>query len=339
MVPALKLNPIGSSRQREKAFGELINYIRSTVDERPGKLRQHSQHRSRRPETPTPKFIASLCDRREQKEQLKKALVVQKTQMAEKGYLVPLVCFIHGELQESLESLKLRLADHDIYELLELDRNKYSVRKLDLTWPYMDWELSNPQTHFQNDLVLKGRPRDSNQEVLEILGKHPGPVMLCYDFIVDNWNADSPAIIEEFLSFWGSVAQINSATPFIVCLFFEYGQADTTSPNVHAQRNAEARDYFLTLQRKLSDAAYRYLPNLCGVVLKELGPVSKTEVYEWILDSRAFAEFCIKHRPRFCPDETQEMKIAITDLYSSGSDRDENRKIPMNQLVDSRKDY
>lgn len=339
MVPSIELVPIGSLRDKDKAFSAIADHIGRTVDEiRSKRPRGHPQQRSRLPEGPSPKFIASLCDRREQKEQLKKALAAQKTRMEKESSLVPLVCFIHGKFEEGLEDFKQRLKEHDIYELLGLERNKIPVNLVNLTWPRMESELSNPQAHFEKNLRIKAldqRPPASTQEVLKVLSQHPGPVMLCYEIINENWNAQSPSIIKALLSFWGSVAKINSATPIIVCVFFEYEQADTSSPNVHAQRNAEARDYFLALEKELS-ASEDSNPHLCGVVLKELGPVSRSEVIEWIDDSQAFAEFCLRHRPLFChPDEIVRMKNAIGQLYTKVPAVGDTRKIPMNQLVAS----
>lgn len=57
---------------------------------------------------------------------------------------------------------------------------------------------------------------------------------------------------------------------------------------------------------------------MLGLVLKELQPVKKFEVLDWINDKKSFKDFCRLHSPEFCnPSEVIKMRGKIRELYSN----------------------
>ncbi len=334
-------------RSQDLAFSDIVKAIQSAVEEIRGETAPPPPPPE--PDTfapPLPYFIAQLCDRRDQKEELYAALAKQREEMQKHNRLIPLVCLVHGGADESLEGFKQRLRANDIYELLELNRDRYPVKFIDLRWPSRPPEIAEPRQYLERNLaehVFEGTAQSGRQEIFNLLGQHPGPVLLSYDFSTENWHSSTPHLIREFLEFWNSLPAVNSRMPLVVGLFFSHEKLEgfgEQARKVYQERNDEARRFFGELGGEFGRPEPRPYPNLCGVVLKELMPVRKTDVEDWIDDSRVFSQFCLRHRPGFCnPAEIARIKSAIRQLYlTSGQLLREDSPdlyIPMEALAES----
>ena len=275
------------------------------------------------PAPPRPYFIAQLCDRVDQKEELRIALEEQMAEIRKHGRVVPLVCIVHGPANESPEGFKQRLKNNDICELLSLERDRYPIKSIDLRWPSRASELANPVLHLQRALeenVLRGNQQRTLEEVFTVLARHQGPVMFSFDISTENWTESTPQLVRnEFLPFWRSLPPINSHWPVIVGLFISYDDLTGRNDNLkldYARRNSEMRRMCDELRNEFLESNHDADLSLRGVVLFELGPIKKTDVDNWIDDSRVFARFCARHLPEFCnPEGITMMKGAIARLY------------------------
>ncbi len=337
------MKPVTDFRPRDHAFEKIGAAVKRAVEEIRGGTPPPRTATPAVADSPESNFIAYLCDRRDQKDQLKEALAAQTMRMnlpeeavreGRAAGSVPLVCLAHGDTEESLEGYKQRLKEYDIYELLETDRDKQPVWMIDLDWPTRTGEMAAPLRYFESNLaehILNDGAARTKESITGRLCRFPGVVMPCYDFSSGDWSKSTPDLVRACLDFWNTLPTINSATRIITCLFFSYEREEPES-------NDAARRLFDEL--KLSFApeppAREPYPNLCGVVLDELRPIQRADVFNWLNDSKVFARFCLQHRPRFCnPVEIVKLKEEIRNLYSRPGLSKVNDKpvIPMETLA------
>jgi inactive STAND/TIR domain len=316
--------PVEKWSLQSEAYAEIAQSIEQIVNEvtagrivEPEELANPEVLKPEPPASGKPSFlVALLCDRSEQKKSLNTVLREQKRRIALTQRQIPVVCVIHGATDESLDGFEQRLKANDFYDLLDLDRTKYPVRRIPLPWPTSDDEKQDPHSFFRESLAGSelGDTASSVEIIFKHLGTYGAPIMISSELSTERWNSDTPELIKSYLEFWDKLPKVESTLPLIACLFFSYekpGRGDEDAHLAYEQSNQEARALFSSLDV----AAYS---NMLGLVLKELQPVKKFEVLDWINDKKSFKDFCRLHSPEFCnPAEVIKMRGEIRTLYSN----------------------
>ncbi|HEX8736147.1 MAG TPA: hypothetical protein VF721_12540, partial [Pyrinomonadaceae bacterium] len=283
-------------------------------------------------------FLASLCNRGKQKEELKgildlknKAGVKEVEKEQKKNRFA---CIIHGKMEEDLIGYKKRLEKSEINKILKTGR-KGKIWLIDIPAPKEQSDRDNLAYYFEKTLmreVYKGKENKNLSDVFEKLQRYKAPVMICYNFRTDHlrvvqqkksffnfWNrwktrqsSDElrPQIIEPFFEYWNSVALGNSA-PLITCVFFRYDNQLEGDEKL----NQETQAYL----EKLEFANY---PNMRGNTLTKLPPIAREDVDTWVEEEKIYNNPCRHNSKEFCDECIWKFGNAVDKLYENPATED-----------------
>jgi hypothetical protein len=280
-------------------------------------------------------FLASLCNRDQQKEGLE-AILNLKDKAGIKDFKKEpeknrFACIIHGKTEEDLSGYKKRLEKNEINKILKTGR-KRKVWLIDLPAPKEQSDRNNLAHYFEKTLmekVYKGKENKKLSDVFDKLQGYKAPVIICYNFRTDHlrvsqqkksffnfWNRWKhtqssnelrPQIIEPFFEYWNSAALKNS-TPIITCVFFKYDKQLDGDEKL----NQETQAYF----EKLEFAKY---PNMRGNILPKLSPIALDDVTKWVDEEKIYAYPCRHNSKKFCDDCTWKFENSVDGLYNHPS--------------------
>lgn len=222
---------------------------------------------------PAGQLLPYLVNRGIQESQLRKAIVNHHDKQ------LPLLCFIHGNNNQSSDKFIERLEKHF---LPTFEPQNTSVKRY-----FLNIEI-NHVAEINDELldclgakILNLRPVTLDK-IAQTIAQEPGPVLIETILYTSDWvNCEGIRLIEEFIKFWGDWPRLPAQNYLIlICLRFCYLEIEKPTRWLRFLKpksiNQEIKQYFENLDNILESL------QMNGVVLSELGSITLEQVEKWV---------------------------------------------------------
>lgn len=270
-----------------------------------------------------PPLLPYLVNRYQQELELKQALDSQISSRF-------LVCIIHGDELQSHYKFLDRIQDYFLPQLLDLDRNKTTIKRHKLECPSGFKKIKDLPDYLKMSLAknVVNRASASLEEIQTIFNQYSSPVIVHTHLMTDDWEKQKIDILQELLKFcqdWYN--QINITEKLIICIFIKYIQI-TWRWNFIYYFYKKYRYYRINKKIRQDIEKIRNLDFdiLSVVVLSELDSITRSDVEKWAgsQDTEKFIG----------TENIQKLINYIGEMFDDWEKQKSSTKIPMNELAD-----
>jgi hypothetical protein len=327
--------PVTKWRNRHEAFDNIADGVSKIVEQLMtgattwGETTITLPTRAAAPAPPIPELLPHLCDRATQETLLRRTIHSWSARGLTKR---PLVCFVHGGDDESIDMFKRRLHEVTLPLLLSAhaegdgeplyDPARGRLEDLFIPLPPTFIEPEAPFDFLQAEV---GVPVADNiyatpSTVADALSSKDVPTLFHSHLASCDWGGDGERIVDAFLNFWGSLPDVKAGR-VLSFLFFKYSGVGVGGSARLAELNARAEEFFNGLGARLSD-----FPGTHSVVLPRLPAVALGDAETWVRSREHFRNLCRKHPFYFC--NVERAVEELEEIYD-----DPLMRIPMERLA------
>jgi inactive STAND/TIR domain len=325
-IDSFSADPVPDSQIRTNPYKELSEFIFSSTGIPKFVL----------PIKPSiPPLLAYLPNRKEQEEELEKAL--QK--YLNEASLNPFICIVHGNKFQGHEQFLDRLQQRSLPELIGLDPSQGSIKRFILNLDFGVKNLDDLESHCCKNLasqILNSRTA-TPQEINQVICKHPDPVMISMHLLTEDWQNQGFIILDKILQFWQSWPDLSHEKKLIIFLSIKYQdhqyENNTSVFSIlfnfwkffwRSRRCRKANKKMRDQLQKNAASHFQQFSRLSATVLPELMGISQGQVENWVRDE-------VKHV--FGEDVTGKLIDKIEIIYHDWVNQRSLDKIPMNDLA------
>jgi hypothetical protein len=286
-----------------------------------------------------PPLLAYLPNRKEQEEELEKAL----QQYLIEASFHPFICIVHGNKFQGHEEFLERLQQRFLPKVIGLNPMQASIKKISLNLDFGMKNLGDLESRCCRNLanqVLDDRTANP-QKINQVICQHPDPVMISMHLLTEDWQNQGFIIVDKILQFWQSWPDLTPEKKLIVFLsikYQDYKYDNNTSifsilSNLwkifwRSHRCRKANKKMRDQLQKIAASHFQQFSRLSGTVLPELMGISQGQVENWVRDE-------VNHI--FGEDITGKLIDKVEIIYHDWINQRSLDKIPMNKLADELK--
>lgn len=253
---------IESWEKRNEAFKDVVKGIRQTIAEIQPRLESSVQPIWQPPTQDRP----YLCDRSDQEEVLKDALV----QHQQSKNTRPIVCFVHGEEREAHDKFLERVNGLLLPKLLGTgvkgDLHDIEVPRRDFERKY--WQR-----------IGDAIGAVAEQEIWNRIVRHEKPLLFRLSLDTDEFGDYCEELIESLMAFCGKREELPAGRTVIHCVCLKYGSKDNTGwLDFKKKKRLQVDD---RLRQKLAAMESSEHAKLTSIVLPELKAIQPNWAEVW----------------------------------------------------------
>lgn len=316
--------PVSSWPTQDEAFANVAKSIRSLIlDGVKIDAPKTTSHLKRR----VPDLLLCLCNRIEQEESLSAIFSTENFDQHR-----PLVCFIHGGVNECHEMYWSRLQLNSLPRLLGGGKfGEHSVHPIFLRFPRGVQSAEQGFSRLRSTLAEKvtRRRQASDEEIARSLSQIRAPIIIHSYLSAANWEHHYPEIINAFIRYWSAFPDLPT-TQLVICLFVIYRETAAAHSQTGAVLAGRRVDSARRARNYLNSLDLNGYVGVCGGVLPEMQAVLLEDAENYFRDDEYFIELCKRHSPSFC-----NVPGAVEDIrsYYDGFGIEDADGVPMRDLA------